>query len=235
MTENMSRRIVTGVAPGLLLGLGLAVALPSHRAAAQMGIPSPTAMGPVVQSKNGGPAPQPSVAGLPGARATAPVKQGPIDADLLSPTAELFDAINRGDISAARDALARGADLNAKDAVGQTPVDVSIQLGRNNITFLLVTLMKAGDTQFSEPQGAMNQPPANVMGLSAKDAQAASTPVSFLNGPAPKATASRHPARAQTASTAPRPSTSQDYAAASGGSGTPVPSAGFVGFGASAQ
>ena len=231
----MSRRIVTGVAPGLLLGLGLAVALPSHRAAAQASLPTPTAMGPVVRGNNSGPAPQPSAAGLPGARATAPVKQGPIDAGLLSPTAELFDAINRGDVSAARDALARGADLNAKDAVGQTPVDVSIELGRNNITFLLVTLMKAGNTEFSEPQGAMNQPPANVMGASAKDTQTASTPVSFLNATAPKVPAKRHQAHTHTASAAPQPSTGQDYAAAGGGSGAPVPSAGFVGFGAAGQ
>lgn len=216
---------MTGLVPGLLLGLGLVAGLPVKRAAAQASLPQPTSMGPVVQGSNAGPAAQPSVAGLPGARVTAPVKQGTIDSSLMSPTAELFDAIDRGDVTAARDALARGADLNARDAVGQTPVDVSIQLGRNAITFLLVTLMRAGDTTYSEPAGPMAQPPANTLGMSPQDLKASSTPISFFNAPAGKT-----PRRGQHAT---------DHAAAvvvpPGGPGVAVPAAGFVGFGSGAQ
>ncbi|GAB0113298.1 hypothetical protein [Acidisoma sp. C75] len=232
----MNSRILRGLVPGLVLGLGFAAALPAERAAAQAALPQPTAMGPVVQGANNGPKAQPSVAGLPGASPTAPIKQSPIDASLLSPTTELFDAINRGDVTAARDALARGADLNARDAVGQTPVDVSIQLGRNAITFLLVTMMKANGSDYSEPQGPMAQPPANTLGMSEKDLKATTTPVSFLNPSAAKKGATRPQATTLAArGPAPAPGGSAYAASYGGGSGAAVPSAGFVGFGGTAQ
>ena len=58
----------------------------------------------------------------------------------LDPNAALFDAIDRGDITAAREALGRGADLSAKNVLGQTPIDMSIDLSRNDITFLLLSM-----------------------------------------------------------------------------------------------
>lgn len=230
----MSSRIITRVAPGLIAGLVAVMAVPGHQAHAQAALPQPTSMGPVVQGGNGNQRAQPAAPGLPGARNGGPIQQSNIDSGLLSPNDELFDAINRGDVGAARDALARGADLDARDAVGQTPVDVSIALGRNNITFLLVTMLKAGGGDLSEPQGPMAQPPSNTLGMSAKDQAAVSTPVSFFNPSSAQAKPSQKSsygtARKSTGATVEAPAPS--YA---GGAGTPVPAAGFVGFGSSAQ
>ena len=58
----------------------------------------------------------------------------------VEPTAALFDAINRGSVSAAKEAVNRGADLEGHNILGQTPLDMSIDLNRNPITFLLLSL-----------------------------------------------------------------------------------------------
>ncbi|MDG6094426.1 ankyrin repeat domain-containing protein [Acetobacter sp. AN02] len=58
----------------------------------------------------------------------------------LEPTAALFDAIDHGSLSAARDAVNRGADLEQKNVLGQTPLDASIDLNRNDITFFLLSM-----------------------------------------------------------------------------------------------
>jgi hypothetical protein len=78
-----------------------------------------------------GPQVQPPPA-LPGASsnsgAAAPPSRIPTDMD---PTDALFDAINRGDIGAARDAISRGADLNGHNILGMSPMELSVDLGRN--------------------------------------------------------------------------------------------------------
>ena len=61
----------------------------------------------------------------------------------MSPNDALFDAINRGDLSGAKDALNRGAQLDAKNVLGQTPTDAAIDLSRNDITFLLLSMRGA--------------------------------------------------------------------------------------------
>ena len=61
----------------------------------------------------------------------------------MSPNDALFDAINRGDLGAAKDALNRGAQLDAKNVLGQTPTDAAIDLSRNDITFLLLSMRGA--------------------------------------------------------------------------------------------
>jgi hypothetical protein len=58
----------------------------------------------------------------------------------MSPNDALFDAITRGDLAAAKDALSRGAQLDAHNVLGQTPTDASIDLNRNDITFLLLSM-----------------------------------------------------------------------------------------------
>jgi hypothetical protein len=58
----------------------------------------------------------------------------------MQPTDALFDAINRGDIAGARDALNRGADLNGVNILGMTPMELSVDLGRNDISFLLLSM-----------------------------------------------------------------------------------------------
>lgn len=71
----------------------------------------------------------------------------------MSPNDALFDAIERGDQVAARDALARGARLDARDVLGETPLELSIDLGRNPITFTLLSMRGAAeDTQDSDAQ-----------------------------------------------------------------------------------
>ena len=62
----------------------------------------------------------------------------------LPPTEALFDAINRGDIMTARDAVARGADIDASNLLGLTPLELSVDLSRNDITFLLLSLRGGG-------------------------------------------------------------------------------------------
>jgi hypothetical protein len=113
-------------------GLGLAQA-----ARAQSMVPNGQ-NGPQVQPKPRTPdfAP-PAIPGAGGAQgiATAPkvakVNQG-------DPTTELFTAINANDYASAQDAISRGADLTAQNALGETPLDLSISLNQNSITFLLL-------------------------------------------------------------------------------------------------
>jgi hypothetical protein len=227
-----TRMMVTPAAAGLLAGLAATFAWPVHRAEAQAALPSPTSIGPVVKGGSGIAAPQPSVPGLPGARPANVIKRNGVNADLLSPNDELFDAIDRGDTSAARDAIARGAELDATNAVGQTPIDESVSLGRNEITFLLVTLLHAGGSNITDAQGPMAMPPPNTLGLSNKDERAVSTPVSFFGSETPTATTRRKTHYYASASESGAPAPAPSYGDTTG---RPVPSAGFVGFGSSGQ
>ena len=232
MTKRM---MVTPAAAGLVAGLFAVCAWPAHNAQAQASLPSPTSMGPVVKGGSGLGAAQPSVPGLPGARSTGLVNKGTISSDLLSPNDQLFDAIDRGDTAAARDAIARGAALDATNAVGQTPIDESVSLGRNGITFLLVTLLHAGGSNITDAQGPMAMPPPNTLGLSNKDEKAVSTPVSFFGSTAPRPTTrrgTRYYPRTESRAPVPAPAAAPF---AGGTTGAPVPAAGFVGFGASGQ
>jgi hypothetical protein len=147
---------------------------------------------------------------LPGAasnpRAAAPLTKVPTD---MEPNEALFDAINRGDIVTARDAISRGADLGARNILGMTPMELSVDLGRNDISFMLLS-MRGADDRAGRRQAAA-------------DTAAKSTPARQAKAPArvapPKATASvQQPAPAQTARLF------------SGDGGTPSPNAGFLGF-----
>ncbi|MBB2167627.1 ankyrin repeat domain-containing protein [Gluconacetobacter aggeris] len=82
-------------------------------------------------------------AALPGAEANEEVS-GHANGD-LNPTAALFDAINRGSLGAAKEALNRGADMEGHNVLGQTPLDMAIDLNRNDITFLLLSLRTLDD------------------------------------------------------------------------------------------
>jgi hypothetical protein len=83
------------------------------------------------------PQPPPS---LPGSHAQ-PMPVAPLDknASDMNPNEALFDAINRGDTGAARDALSRGADPNTRNVLGLTPLEEAVDLGRNDISFLLLS------------------------------------------------------------------------------------------------
>jgi hypothetical protein len=187
------------LAAALSAGLGLAQA-----ARAQSMVPNGQ-NGPEVQPKPRTPdfAP-PAIPGAAGAQgiATAPkvakVNQG-------DPTTELFTAINANDYASAQDAISRGADLNAQNALGETPLDLSISLNQNSITFLL---LGARNETGAAPAAAV---PAVAQGQThtrppAVPAALAAPP---LHAPAPRA---------------PAP-------VADDSSGTPDAAAGFLGFG----
>jgi hypothetical protein len=146
---------------------------------------------------------------LPGARTTAepaPMDRPPSD---LRPNEALFDAINRGDIATARDALARGADLHATNVLGLTPTELSVDLGRNDITFLLLSLRGATGGGPRRPTPV----PAAPVAAQAAPARPAPRPVAVAAAPRP--------------APAPAPAP-QQYANVPS---TPVPQAGFLGFG----
>ena len=86
--------------------------------------------------------PEAPPASIPGAQPDADAVVIPSDkvAAEMSPNDALFDAINRGDLAAAKDALNRGAQLDSHNVLGQTPTDAAIDLSRNDITFLLLSM-----------------------------------------------------------------------------------------------
>lgn len=126
----------------------------------------------------------------------------------MEPNEALFDAINRGDIGAARDAISRGADLNALNILGMTPMELSVDLGRNDISFLLLS-MRGGDTGDQPQTGKL----------------AAASP--------PQKPAKRTPPTrsAKVATAVTQPTAAQTPRLFAGDGGTPNPNAGFLGFG----
>jgi ankyrin repeat protein len=156
--------------------------------------------------QNGAPAVPPPA--LPGATSradtVAPATRIPTD---MSPNDALFDAINRGDIAAARDALSRGADLSAQNLLGMTPMELSVDLGRNDISFLLLSYRGADSTP-ATGQAATAAPAASPKATAAKSAPRVKVVPVKANVPA--------------APQAPRLFASDG--------GAPVPGAGFLGF-----
>lgn len=138
------------------------------------------------------PAPPPALPGARSSQAPAPAAKPLSD---MSPNDALFDAINRGDIAAARDSLNRGADLNARNILGMTPMELSVDLGRNDISFLLLS-MRGGDSspaQTSVPPASVAKArptPTGRKALPVKVAAPARAPVLFANdggAPVPEA------------------------------------------------
>ena len=147
---------------------------------------------------------------LPGARVeqseAAPLLRPPSE---MKPNEALFDAINRGDIAGCRDAISRGAELETPNMLGLTPVDLAIDLGRSDITFLLLSMRGAAGR--SSARVATNSAPSGKPVVAAKPAAAA--PVAAVTV-APVAAA---------------PAPVRPYVATD--PGTPAPQAGFLGFG----
>ena len=155
-------------------------------------------------------APPPAIPGAVSDEATATSGHASID---MEPTAALFDAINRGDITAAKEALGRGADLNGKNVLGQSPLDMSIDLNRNDITFVLLSMRNS-------EQGA---PVASVQTASDDLGDSVSS-----HGKAGHLTVKGRSSRyTKTNGSAPAP---QRYAS---DGGTAKPEIGFLGFGGS--
>jgi hypothetical protein len=162
--------------------------------------------------KGGTPAPPPPKVepppALPGAQSSnngaAPATKTPTD---MEPNDALFDAINRGDLAAARDAISRGADLNAQSILGMTPLELAIDLGRNDISFMLLS-MRGND--------GGQRPSQSVAKVSAKPGQVKQA----------KQTATRSAKVAKVAD----PAATQTPRLFAGDGGTPNPNAGFLGF-----
>jgi hypothetical protein len=154
------------------------------------------------------PVPKPPPA-LPGAQPDSDrVTPSEKSATDLPPTEALFDAINRGDITSARDAISRGADLNGHNLLGMSPMELSVDLGRNNISFLLLSLR--GSDSSARPTKTATAPPPPSTKSSHRPQRAerkAAAPVREASAPAPK--------------------TPRLFA---GDGGAPIPSAGFLGF-----
>ena len=148
-------------------------------------------------------APPPALPGAASTGSAAPASRAPND---MEPTDALFDAINRGDIGVARDAISRGADLHGQNILGMTPLELSIDLGRNDISFLLLS-MRGGDDGRSRTGQA-------VAAKQSPTKQAKQVPPR----PAARVAAAAAPAPTQTA---------RLY---SGDGGAPNPNAGFLGF-----
>ena len=213
-----------------LIGIGSSL-LPGHASA--QSIADESVKGPTVQGKpDARPAPLAPASAIPGAsnaEKAAPVQHGATD---LAPNDALFDAINRGDIASARDAINRGADFNARNVLGLTPLDQSIDLSRNDITFLLLSLR--GATPGVGAYGPLT--PSQAAKLNGKQGAPASAPQ-------PTRTASSTPAPRQVApAPAPRPVSNASLSASApavaqypaprpGNGGTPSPQNGFLGCG----
>jgi len=142
---------------------------------------------------------------IPGAVSDDQTMSSHINSD-MEPNAALFDAINRGDLVAAKEALGRGADIESHNVLGQTPLDMAIDLNHNDITFLLLS-MRSNDAVPTATQVASNAP----AGKSAKGADAGRRKGGRIIRTADRSTGTRF---------------------ASDG-GVPKPEIGFLGFGGS--
>jgi hypothetical protein len=156
----------------------------------------------------------PPPAAIPGARgrpdSVVPLKGGTTD---LPPTEALFDAINRGDILTARDAINRGADLNGTNLLGLTPIELSVDLARNDISFLLLSLRGASSVSGPPP--------------SATTAVAAALPTRSQQRAARVAAAQALPVKSPAAAAYPDSQAPKLFAQ---DGGAPIPAAGFLGF-----
>jgi hypothetical protein len=147
---------------------------------------------------------------LPGAKSdpslVAPATKQASD---MNPNDALFDSINRGDLAAARDAVNRGADLGAHNVLGMTPMDLAIDLSRNDILFMLLS-ERGADTS---GRGAPLPPSKGAKALLAAQKQ-------------PVVERTRVTASVKVAA----PSQPRVAKLFSGDGGTPVPQSGFLGF-----
>jgi hypothetical protein len=207
------KRILTAIVVLSPLMAHPAMAQSSNPAALDVPGPGPVSSKPAT----GGPrAPAPPA--LPGARAepnaVAPAARSAAD---LPPNEALFDAINRGDLATAKDAVARGADLNAKNVLGLSPIELAVDLGRNQLSFYLMSL-RGGQSSSRPPIAAQiaaaSKPPTRAERVAAERAA--------------RAEKSRQSSTVADA-TPPGPPTPRLF---SGNGGQPNPQAGFLGFNA---
>jgi len=156
---------VLGLALALALGLprlaAAQVATPGIGGSPSMGGAGASGSGPAGSNAEDKPVLAPA---LPGSVSTTDSIAPPSrPAAEMSPNDALFDAIERGDLAGARDALARGARLDARDVLGETPLELSIDLGRNPITFTLLSMRGAASDTV---EGDAQPPPVSTRSAS---------------------------------------------------------------------
>jgi hypothetical protein len=179
--------------------------------------------------------PEPAPDAIPGATPRSPAAPAGKTVGDLQPTDALFDAINRGDIAAARDALNRGADLDGVNILGMTPMELSVDLSRNDISFLLLS-MRGEDSGRGSRAVGRDTPVFATSGKTAqagKSAQAGKNVQAGKNGRSGRSTVAGKAVPAKTASMANRPAAARPDATPkefANDGGTPLPSAGFLGF-----
>ncbi len=117
----------------------LAGAMLSGVAYGQMPSPGAPGIGPAMQPHAEQQAAPPPA--LPGAAGADQISPNNIAIDNQDPTKVLFSAINHGDYAEARAAVSRGANLRAKNTLDETPIQLSVELGRNDITFMLLSVL----------------------------------------------------------------------------------------------
>lgn len=161
--------------------------------------------------------PEPTPDAIPGARPREPAAPASRPVGDMQPTDALFDAINRGDIAAARDALNRGADMNGVNILGMTPMELSVDLGRNDISFLLLS-MRGEDSDRGSRAVGRDTPASGPVRNTAHAAKPAGV----------NKAAERKSTPAKNSIIATKPLATPKLFANDGG--TPLPSAGFLGF-----
>lgn len=141
------------------------------------------------------------------AQEAAPLERPPSE---MKPNEALFDGVNRGDLAAVREALGRGAELETPNILGQTATELSIDLGRNDITFLLLSM-----------RSAIGRPASRTA------TNAPRTPVAARPAPAPVAKPAAVVVQKPVAPVVVRPFVNNP--------GIPAPQSGFLGFGRPTQ
>ena len=211
----------TGLAAALVMVFASGLAAGAH---AQVSDPAGTPGAPNGKAQRLKPAREKAPPALPGARAepdaTAPPSRNAPD---LPPTEALFDAVNRGDLTMAKDAVNRGADINGRNVLGLTPLELSVDLGRNQIAFLLLSLRgNAGYTTTSGPVRAATAESARTTRIERLATQRAERQERLEAARAERASRTAPAEPASPVPQAPRLFT--------GGGGAPIPQAGFLGF-----
>ena len=201
------------IAASALLVAGLLVAMPAR---AQLGTVGPNGMTDTgltkkLRSEAQKPATSAAPEVMPGTKGPSQAADPTRPVSQMSPTEALFDAVNRGDMPAARAAINRGASLTAPNELGLSAVDLSVDLGRNDITFML--LSERGDDSGS-PRATRQS------GRESDESAPAATRARVVRARAPVVDDDSSPPRAAAA-------TPRVY---SGDGGAPIPAAGFLGF-----
>jgi hypothetical protein len=173
--------------------------------------------------------PEPAPDAIPGSKPREAAAPATKPAGDMQPTDALFDSINRGDIASARDALNRGADLNGVNILGMTPMELSVDLGRNDISFLLLSMRGEDSGRGSRALGRDTPPaPSGATARSGATTRSGATALAAGKPARPGKAASNKAAQAANTIIPAKPVASPKLFANDGG--TPLPNAGFLGF-----